>query len=218
MSEDRLIVAALLRKEGQILLVVEHTAGDHQPVWVLPAGTAEPDELLLECLQRVVREETGLEVVGVGELISLAQSHRPATVGLSTRGSDQLGKRVTVFAFEVTEWKGDLHPIDPDGSMEKARFWPRNEAMVQLERGSIRALSEPILAYLHGERADRAWFYRLDVEGREALEWPTREPTPEVSEQIRRARAIVVLGCIAILAILVIIVIIGIITLARPFV
>ncbi len=211
------MVAALLRKEGQILLVSEHVARDHQPAWVLPGGAAEPDELLLECLQRVVREETGLEVVRVGELISLSQLHRPANFGPPAHTPDQAGDRVTVFGFEVTEWRGELRQAIPDGPMGRARFWPRNEAIEHLDRLAGHAVSEPIVAYLHGEGAGRAWFYRLETEGREGLVWPARESLPEVSEQVRRARAIVTLGCLVILAILVIIVIIGIITLARPF-
>jgi hypothetical protein len=78
-------------------------------------------------------------------------------------------------------------------------------------------MSEPLLAYLRGEERERVWLYRRADDGQDHLEWPGREPAPEISEQMRRARAFVVLGCMVILAVLVIIVIIGLITLARPF-
>lgn len=218
MTGDRLLVAALLRKEGQILLVLDDVTGTREQAWHLPGGAAGPNELLLECLQRVVREETGLEVVRVGELISLSQSHRPSNDLVSGRVPIQPGGRVTVFVFEVAEWTGELLQTGSDEYSGMVHFWPRSDAIEHLNRLPWRAASEPILAHLRGERADRAWFYRLDAEGQEDLVWPARQPPPEVSEQIRRARAIVVLGCIVILAILVIIVVIGIITLARPYV
>ncbi len=214
MAEDRLVVAALLRKGGQILLVPQHEFGEPQPTWALPCGAAEPDELLLESLQRVVRAETGLEIVRVGDLISLSQSHHAST----SQALAKPGGRVMVFVFAVAEWKGELDQSGADTSTREARFWSRSEAIDRLERLPTRAMREPILAYLRDDNTDRVWLYRYENEGDDRLVWPTREPAPEVSEQMRRARAIVALGCIVILAILVIIVIIGIITLARPFI
>jgi ADP-ribose pyrophosphatase YjhB (NUDIX family) len=214
---DRLIVAALLRKEGQILLVEQDGPGDHPREWALPTGVAESSELLLECLQRTVREETGFEVVRVGDLISLSQSHHPSNPASSSQTKAQPEDRATAFVFEVAEWQGEIHLADPDGSMREVRFWPRSEAIDHLEGLSSRARRESIVAYLRDGKGDRVWLYRHDAEGHDTLVWPTSGPAPEVNEQMRRARAFVALGCIVILAILVIIVIIGVITLARPF-
>ena len=123
-----------------------------------------------------------------------------------------------VFVFAVAEWKGELDHSGAHTSTREARFWSRSEAIDRLERLPARAMREPILAYLRDNNTDRVWLYRYENEGDDRLVWPAREPAPEVSEQMRRARAIVALGCIVILTILVIIVIIGIITLARPFI
>jgi len=51
--------AAIIRDpEGRVLLIHR---GDGRG-WSLPGGIMEPGERLLDCLQREVREETGLEV------------------------------------------------------------------------------------------------------------------------------------------------------------
>jgi ADP-ribose pyrophosphatase YjhB (NUDIX family) len=216
-ADDRLIVAALLRTAGQVLLVAQQGPGERQPEWTIPTGVAAPGELLLECLQRAVREETGLEVVRVGELILVSQSHLPPEHASSCELPAQSGDRATAFVFEVTEWTGQLPAPHPDGVGREARFWSRREAIDHLEGLSSRVMSEPIVAYLRDAKVDDLWLYRHDVEGNDNLVWPVQEPSPESNEQLRRARAFVALGCIVILAILIIIVIIGLITLARPF-
>jgi ADP-ribose pyrophosphatase YjhB (NUDIX family) len=216
-ADDRLIVAALLRTAGQMLLVTRQDPGDLQSEWTVPTGVAAPGELLLECLQRMVREETGLEVVRIGDLIMVSQSHLPPEHASPSQLPAQSGDRATAFVFEVTEWKGELLAPHLDGLGREARFWSRREAIDHLEGLSSRVMSEPIVAYLRDAKVDDVWLYRHDAEGNDNLVWPVQEPSPEANEQLRRARAFVALGCVVILAILIIIVIIGLITLARPF-
>ncbi len=218
MGTDILIVAALLRRERQFLLVRQQTANEPHQVWALPGGATEPGELLVEALARVVREQIGIEVVRAGDLIHVAQSHTPREHGWPGGALTPPGSRATSFVFEVVEWKGETGQVDPDGRILENRFWPRDEAIDHLERHPSRALREPILAYLRGQERQLVWLYRLDGEGLDKLEWPSQETSPEVNEQMRRARAFVALGCIVVLAILIIIVIIGIITLGTPFV
>lgn len=215
MADDVLRVAALLKRRGQILLVRQCDRGVPRSDWVLPGDVAESAELLLETLQRAVRQTTGLEIVRIGDLIAVAQS-------LDVReydGEDETAneRRATTFVVSVAEWRGDLLQTDAENVAFEARFWSQTEAIEHLERQSIRALSEPIAAYLRGGEQERLWLYRPAADGTEQRQWPIRETSPEVTEQLRRARAIVALGCIVVLAILVIIVVIGLITLARPF-
>lgn len=218
MTDDLLLVAALLRKEGDILLVRRHASADSPGHWALPSGQAEPGELLMETLVRVVRAETGLDIVRVGELVHVAQSYHSPEPGSLPGELPGSGTRTTAFVFEAAQWKGELSCGDADEIGAEARFWPRSKAIERLEGHPTRALREPILAYLRSEERDRIWLYRRDDEGQDQLEWPARAASPEVTEQLQRARAVVLLGCLALLALLIIIVIIGIITLARPFV
>ena len=64
-----LIVAALIRRGDEVLLVRLREPANQGPSWVLPAGDVTPGELLLETLARRVREETGLAVQDVGRLL-----------------------------------------------------------------------------------------------------------------------------------------------------
>jgi ADP-ribose pyrophosphatase YjhB (NUDIX family) len=217
-GEDTLIAAALLRKEGRVLLVHLRDPNETRPAWALPGGVVEPEELLVGALARVVHEQTGIEVVRVGDLIHVVQSHTSGEHGVPGTGVPPPAGRVTTFVFEVAEWRGEIRQSDPDGRFLETRFWPRTEAIDHLERHPSRAAREPILAYLRSEDNDRVWLYRRDNQGDDTLEWPVPDMSPEVNEQMRRMRALVVLGCLAVLAIFIIIVIIGVITLARPFV
>ena len=58
----RKVTAAILVKDGKIL-IAKRKAGDRQAgKWEFPGGTIEPDESPEICLQREMREEFGIEV------------------------------------------------------------------------------------------------------------------------------------------------------------
>lgn len=210
-----MFVAAVLRREGQILLALRSSTNGPRLEWSLPGGLTRPGELLLETLIRGLREETGIEAVRVGDLVYVGQSHHPSEVASSS--GEAMGERTTLFVFDVLAWTGELKQPNLDEPGYEARFWSRSEAIAQLEGHSSRAMREPLPAYLRGEAQDRVWLYRADIDGHEALTWPRRDVTPEVNERMKRARAVLALGCIVLLILVLIIVIIGIITLARPF-
>jgi len=71
--DDHLIVAALIRRGDEVLLVHQQGPDDSLLSWSLPGGVVEAGELLAEALIREVREETGLEVVDPGRLLYVLQ-------------------------------------------------------------------------------------------------------------------------------------------------
>ncbi len=145
-----MIVAALIRREGEILLVWQQGQDDPAPSWALPGGMVEPGELLVTALAREVREETGLEVLDPGRVLYLVQHECLDGKGL-----------VVVIVFEIGAWSGQVHMDDPDGLVLEARFVPVSEAVNKLERLPWRMMYEPIVAFLCGEvDAGAAWFYR----------------------------------------------------------
>ncbi|HEX6509104.1 MAG TPA: NUDIX hydrolase [Chloroflexota bacterium] len=217
MTRDILTVAGLIRQQGEILLVRQQGSDDPAPVWALPGGVVEPGELLIEALVREVRKETGLEVLRVGRLLYVAQLQDDSNHMRSAGEQPQPAGRGTAFVFEIAEWRGELGADDPDALVMEPRFWSREAAIFRLEEHPERIVREPILAYLQGEDAETTWLYRREGTV-DQLAWPIPQEPEELDERTRRARAFLVLGCLAIVAFLVLIIIIGLITLARPYV
>lgn len=154
------IVAALMWREGEILLVEQRGPGDPFPTWALPGGQVEAGELWSEALAREVREETGLTVVNPGRLLYLAQIDDPGA-----------GRQTSAVVFEVCDWDGELQPRDPGGLVKQARFLSIEEALRRLEALPWRAMGEPASVYLKGETSPGAvWFYRIGQEGSAALQ------------------------------------------------
>ena len=148
-----LVVAALIRKGNEVLLLEQQGPGDPAPSWGLPGGRVEEDELLTEALAREVREETGLEVVDPGRLLYTLQHTRP-----------QENSQTIAFVFDVAKWEGELCIADPDHLVLCARFLPSLEAIATLEAHlPWRTMREPVVAHLRGEAPPGAvWIYRQE--------------------------------------------------------
>jgi 8-oxo-dGTP diphosphatase len=143
------IVAALIRRGDEVLMVQQQGPNDPAPGWALPGGVVEPGERLLQALAREVREETGLAIGDAGQLLYVAEY-----------GEDS-GPYGVAFVFEVTAWEGDLQPADPDEFILDARFLPLADAVARLETLPWRRMWEPIVAYLRGDvERGATWCYR----------------------------------------------------------
>ncbi len=57
-TRDEVLVVPLL-DEGTVILAIEPSSAFGEPVLLLPGGTAEPDESLVETANRELREEAG---------------------------------------------------------------------------------------------------------------------------------------------------------------
>ncbi|MEY9948353.1 NUDIX domain-containing protein [Kitasatospora sp. GAS1066B] len=143
------VVAALLRRGDQIVLVQEQRDG--QEMWSIPGGGVERGELLGEALIREVREETGLRLTTVGPLaylVNTTTARYPSTV---------------VLTFDCTDWDGEIAVHDPDGKVTGAVLLPLDEAKKVLASSTAsRPEIEPLLDYLDGPAAGRVWSYRDD--------------------------------------------------------
>ncbi|MDQ2741948.1 MAG: NUDIX hydrolase [Chloroflexota bacterium] len=217
-------MAAVVRQGEQVLLVQQQGPHDPGPAWALPGGMLESGELLTEALAREVREETGLEIDQIGPLLYTVQLQNPT--GQPTQIGEALepGQSMTVFVFEVTEWRGDLRPDDPDEFIRDIGFFSIRDAVEKLEQHFWRVMREPVAAYLRGSADTGAvWQYRRQPGGAYQLvtrigDWrdaPPVRPVPprvESNPQQDRARAILVLGCLVLLLATVAVIVIGLIT------
>ena len=76
------VAAALVFREGKLLITLRHADAHLGGLWEFPGGKREPGETFEACLERELREELGIEV-GVGELVeSLTHPYPEKTVHL----------------------------------------------------------------------------------------------------------------------------------------
>jgi 8-oxo-dGTP diphosphatase len=154
-----LVVAALIRRGAEVLLVRQQGPDDPEPGWALPGGVVEAGELLIDALSREVREETGLTAERVGPIACVVQVHDAVS-----------GEQWAAVTFEIDRWHGEPAPADPDGLILEVEFLTPAEAAARLEALPWRRMREPVVAYLRGE-AERGslWCYRRQPDGEETL-------------------------------------------------
>ncbi|RDI59031.1 NUDIX domain-containing protein [Nocardia pseudobrasiliensis] len=66
---QQLVVGAIVQHEGRVLLLQRPSDDFMGGIWELPSGKVEPGETLDQALTREVKEETGLDVVGIGRFL-----------------------------------------------------------------------------------------------------------------------------------------------------
>lgn len=89
------VTAAILEKDGKIL-IARRKADDRQAgKWEFPGGTLEPDETPQECLQREMQEEFGISVT-IGRYFgkSVYHYHHGAIKLMAYRARWESGKMV----------------------------------------------------------------------------------------------------------------------------
>lgn len=90
---------AIIRDADGRILLVRRRDNRH---WVMPAGSLELGESIIECLKREVREESGLEVM-TATLIAVYSGPRFAFTN-AYGGEHQMLSLV----FRIDEWAGEL--------------------------------------------------------------------------------------------------------------
>jgi ADP-ribose pyrophosphatase YjhB (NUDIX family) len=138
-----LIVSAVVRREGRLLLVEQQGPGDDAPSWMLPGGKVDEGETLVAALQRELAEETGLALAGA--------PHIAFVVDL-VAGDD----RYTAFSF-ACDAEGEPAPVDPDGLVTAAAWVEPAEAFARL-RCVEWYDCVPLERFLSGEAATGAMY------------------------------------------------------------
>jgi 8-oxo-dGTP pyrophosphatase MutT (NUDIX family) len=90
--------AIIQDSKGRILLVRRRDNGS----WVMPAGSIELEESILDCLKREVREETGLTVLSANPIAIYSDPH----YAFVTAYGDPY--QMFCLVFVVDEWSGEV--------------------------------------------------------------------------------------------------------------
>lgn len=145
------IVAAIIRRGDDVLLVEERPERTAAPIWMLPGGRVEPGEDETAALRREVLEETGLVVE--------ASPRMGFQVEITAELDDWVGRwRTVTFACSAL---GQLAPDDPDRFVTQTEWVPRTVALERLGRVEWYD-PEPLRRYLDGESLPGAeYHYRL---------------------------------------------------------
>lgn len=124
----RVVTAAVISRDGQVLIACRPSHGLLGGMWEFPGGKLQDGEDLLACLHREIREELGAEIE-IGEL--LGEYHHAYT-----------HFRVTLYAYHCTLLKGEPKAIQ----VADVRWVPENE-LGQYPMGKIdRQISRRLIA------------------------------------------------------------------------
>ncbi|MBF6612671.1 MAG: NUDIX hydrolase [Chloroflexi bacterium] len=157
-EETYIVVAGRIRRGADLLLVCQQGPDDLQPNWALPGGVVESGELVSEALVREVREETGLMVTEIGDLLTVTH-----TVNITDK------VQCVAFIFDVIGWDGALCPADPDDFILEASFLPSKEAVARLRAAPWPNMRDPAIAAVQGARPQRSLWMYMEVEGKQEL-------------------------------------------------
>jgi 8-oxo-dGTP diphosphatase len=94
MNEPKKVTAAILRKDGKILIAKRQSGDAFEGKWEFPGGKIEERENPEQCLRRELLEELGIDTI-INNIICIV----PYTY---TKGS------ILLYAYEVTHSKGDF--------------------------------------------------------------------------------------------------------------
>jgi 8-oxo-dGTP diphosphatase len=139
------IATGIARRDDCVLLVASKYASHDRPLWTLPGGRQEPNELASETVAREVAEETGL-IATVDDLAYASESYDGAT-------------HVSNLIFAISVEGEPRVPAGNDHVVDAV--WV---AIAQLpERMAVAVVREPLLAYLRGSRRRYYGFHEAGV-------------------------------------------------------
>ena len=112
------VTAAILQRDGKVLLAKRPSRGLLGGMWEFPGGKKEDGESLEDCLVREIREELGIEVLA------------GATFGIYKHAYTHF--RITLHAYLCTFTKGEPSPVEAE-----ALAWVSPEELGDYPMGKV---------------------------------------------------------------------------------
>jgi ADP-ribose pyrophosphatase YjhB (NUDIX family) len=127
-----LLVIGVIRSGSNVLLVRQPGPDGPGTAWALPGGRPAPGELAVEALAREIKEETGLTINGVPELVCVGHMVNPTQIRLDDGEIPAAGGSAIILSYEVTSFEGSLDcSSDPDAGIAEVS-WHSNDAAESL--------------------------------------------------------------------------------------
>ncbi len=98
------IGAAVIWKDGQILIDKRRPEGLLGGLWEFPGGKVEPGETVPECIQREIREELGIAITVGDHLITVEHAYTHFSVSLVVHHCDYLSGEPQPIECEEIRW------------------------------------------------------------------------------------------------------------------
>ena len=118
------VAAAILFREGRLLITQRLPDSHLSGLWELPGGKRKQEESIRECLVRELREELNIEVVA-GELFETIEYDYPEkTVCLKFFKCRYVGGDIQALGCQRFAW------VTPD-DLRNYRFPPANESLMK---------------------------------------------------------------------------------------
>jgi 8-oxo-dGTP diphosphatase len=92
------VVAAVMERDGQVLIAQRRKQDRHPLKWEFPGGKVEPGESPPEALARELREELGVEAE-IGPQMAIYEHQYPGGAG------------IRLIFFRVQKWTGDARNL-----------------------------------------------------------------------------------------------------------
>jgi 8-oxo-dGTP diphosphatase len=106
------VTAGLIWKDGK-LLITRRPEGTHLAgYWEFPGGKQEPGESLKACLEREIREELGMEVKAVKELLKVNHDYQTKSITLHLFQCDWSNGTPTPIGCDELRWVRPLELAD----------------------------------------------------------------------------------------------------------
>ncbi|RZP20576.1 MAG: NUDIX domain-containing protein [Erythrobacter sp.] len=118
-------VRAVVRSHDGKFLLVRHT---YTPGWHLPGGGVEPGETMTQALEKELKEETNLGLVG-----------KPVLHGVFFNHHVSKHDHVLVYLCEVS---GSIPQNSPDREIAELSFFDLNQLPEDMDQGTERRLRE----------------------------------------------------------------------------
>lgn len=118
---DAVVMTITDETNEHMVLIHEYRMELGQKIYGLPGGLIDPGETPEECARRELREETGLELLEIREVLPAAA----CTVGI--------GDERTICIFATA--KGEFHPDRATGEEIEARWYTREEVLERHKTG-----------------------------------------------------------------------------------